>query len=83
MLSSVLRSPTVARINIESMRTLVRLRRLMSTPGELAEQLTQLAETVRLHDDQIRAITQVLHQLMGPPPEKPKRRIGFQAPGQE
>ena len=83
MLSSVLRSPTAARVNIEIMRTFVRLRRLMATPGELVEQLTKLAETVRLHDDQIRAITQVLNRLMEPPPERPKGRIGFRAPGQE
>ena len=56
MLSSVLRSPTAVRVNIEIMRIFVRLRRLMATPGELVEQLTQLAETVRLHDGQIKAI---------------------------
>jgi hypothetical protein len=50
MLSSVLRSPTAVRVNIEIMRTFVRLRRLMATPGELVEQLTRLAETVQLHD---------------------------------
>jgi hypothetical protein len=28
----------------------------MATPGELVEQLTKLAETVRLHDEQIKVI---------------------------
>ncbi|MBM83647.1 MAG: DNA-binding protein [Planctomycetaceae bacterium] len=76
MLSSVLRSPTAARVNIEIMRTFVRLRRLMATPGEFVEQLTRLAETVQLHDDQIKTITQVLHQMLEEP-ERPKRHIGF------
>ncbi len=76
MLSSVLRSPTAVRVNIEIMRTFVRLRRLMATPGELVEQLTKLAETVQLHDDQIRTITQVLQQMLEKP-EPAKRRIGF------
>ena len=76
MLSSVLRSPTAVRVNIEIMRTFVRLRRLMATPGELVEQLTRLAETVQLHDGQIKAITQVLNTLMERPAE-PSRRIGF------
>jgi len=58
------------------MRTFVRLRRLMVTPGELVEQLTKLAETVQLHDDQIRSIVQVLQQMLEKP-EPPKRRIGF------
>jgi len=67
MLSSVLRSPIAAHVNIEIMRTFVRLRRLLATPGELAQQLTKLAETVELHDDQIRAITDVLQKMMSTP----------------
>ncbi|MEQ8790277.1 MAG: hypothetical protein RIC55_28535 [Pirellulaceae bacterium] len=58
------------------MRTFVRLRRLMATPGELVEQLTKLAETVQLHDDQIKAVSRVLQQMLETP-EPPKRRIGF------
>jgi hypothetical protein len=79
MLSSVLNSPRAVRVNIEIMRAFVRLRRLLATPGELVEQITKLAETVKLHDDQIQAIAQVLRQMMEKPPEKPKARIGFQS----
>ena len=80
MLSSVLRSPTAVRVNIEIMRTFVRLRRLLATPGELVAQITQLAETVKLHDHQIKAISDVLRKMMEPPPPTtPKRRIGFRA----
>ena len=82
MLSSVLRSPTAVRVNIEIMRIFVRLRRLMATPGELVEQLTLLAETVRLHDEQIKSIAQVLNKLMERPAE-PKPRIGFHVSGKE
>ncbi len=82
MLSSVLRSPTAVRVNIEIMRAFVRLRRLLQTPGELVAQLTQLAETVQLHDKRIEVITEVLRKMMEPPatPETPARRIGFQIP---
>ena len=80
MLSSVLRSPVAARVNVEIMRAFIRLRRLMATPGELVEQLTRLAESVQLHDDQIRAITQVLRQMMERPPVPTKARIGFRPP---
>jgi hypothetical protein len=78
MLSSVLRSPMAVRANIEIMRTFVRVRRLMATPGELVEQLTKLAETVQLHDDQIKVISQVLQQMIEKPSE-PKKQIGFHA----
>lgn len=82
MLSSALRSPTAVRVNIEIMRTFVRLRRLMATPGELVEQLTRLAETVQLHDGQIKAIAQVLNKMLERP-EEPRRRIGFHVADQE
>ena len=78
MLSSVLNSPTAARVNIEIMRTFVRLRRLMATPGELVEQLNRLAETVQTHDGQIKQIVHVLEHMLAEP-EEPKRRIGFHA----
>lgn len=78
MLSSVLRSPTAVKVNIEIMRAFVRLRRLLATPGELVAQLQKLAETVQLHDTQIKAIADVLRKMMEPPPDAaPKRRIGF------
>lgn len=76
MLSSVLRSPTAVRVNIEIIRTFVKLRRLMATPGELVEQLKNLANTVQSHDQRIKVISQVLQQMLDKPVE-PKRRIGF------
>lgn len=83
MLSSVLRSPMAVRVNIEIMRAFVRLRRLLATPGEIVAQLTKLAETVELHDDQIRVIDEVLRKMMEPPPAEPKRRFGFHMPEPE
>jgi hypothetical protein len=81
MLSSVLRSPMAVRVNIEIIRAFVRMRRLLATPGELVAQIAQLAQTVQLHDDQIKVITDVLRRLMEPTPPAPaKGRIGFQAP---
>src|SRR5205085_5243736 len=80
MLSSVLRSPTAIKVNIEIMRAFIRLRRLLATPGDLVAQLTRLAETVQFHDDQIKVIAEVLRRMAEPPPEGPKRRIGFQVP---
>jgi hypothetical protein len=76
MLSSVLNSSTAVRVNIEIMRAFVRLRRLMATPGELVEQIRKLADTVQLHDNEIKVIARVLQQMI----EKPaatSRQIGF------
>jgi hypothetical protein len=78
MLSSVLNSPTAVRVNIEIMRAFVRLRRLMATPGELVEQIRKLADTVQLHDNEIKVIARVLQQMIEKP-AKISRQIGFHA----
>ena len=75
MLSSVLRSEKASLVNVAIMRAFVKLRRLLATPGELAQQIAKLAETVELHDEQIKTITEVLRQMMAQPP-KP-RELGF------
>jgi hypothetical protein len=80
MLSSVLNSPTAVRVNIEIMRAFVRLRRLMATPGDLVEQIRKLAETVQLHDNDIKLISRVLQQMIEKPVAAP-RRIGFHTSG--
>jgi ORF6N domain len=77
MLSSVLRSPRAVEVNIAIMRAFVRMRRLLATPGELVAQLNQLADSVQLHEEQIKTIADVLKRLMEPPPSPPKRKIGF------
>lgn len=78
MLSSVLRSPRAVQVNIEIMRAFVRMRRLLATPGELAQQIARLAETVDLHDEQIKAIVNVLKQMTAEPE---KREMGFHTIG--
>ena len=77
MLSSVLRSPQAVAVNFAIMRAFVRMRRLIATPGELVVQLNELAQSVQLHDGQIKQIAEVLRRMMEPPREPPKRRIGF------
>jgi hypothetical protein len=54
----------------------------MATPGELVEQITRLAETVQLHDQQIQSIIEALNAMLQQP-EEPRRRIGFHVPQSE
>ena len=81
MLSSVLNSPRAVEVNIEIIRSFVRLRKLLATPGEILTIVKELAETVALHDGQIKQIAGVLHQMFAPPPPKTHdRKLGFQPP---
>ena len=73
MLSSVLRSKRAVLVNVEIMRTFVRLRRLMASHAELQRRLDELE---RKYDKQFKVVFDAIRELMEPP-EKPTRRIGF------
>ena len=74
MLSSVLRSERAVRVNIEIMRTFVRLREMLASNAELARRLNELEEK---YDTQFRVVFDAIRQLMAPPPPRPQQRIGF------
>jgi limonene-1,2-epoxide hydrolase len=80
MLSGVLRSDRAIAVNIEIMRAFVELRRVAVSYAVLQERLDDLERkmTGRLdqHDEQLRQIFKVLHQLMEPP-QPEKRPVGF------
>ena len=73
MLSSVLRSKRAVEVNIEIMRTFVRLRQLLATNAELARKLAALEKK---YDTQFKVVFDAIHQLMKSP-EPTKRKIGF------
>lgn len=63
MLSSVLHSKRAVQVNIEIMRTFVRLRKLLASNVELAERLDQLEAK---DDGQFRNVFEAIRQLMAP-----------------
>ena len=77
MLSSVLKSTRAVRVNIEIMRAFVRLRHILATNAEVARRLDALETKVGKHDEQFVAVIQTIRQLMEPPPDPPRKRIGF------
>jgi hypothetical protein len=76
MLSSVLRSRRAAMVNIEIMRTFVKLHEMVRGHKELAAKLAQLEKKIGGHDGQIRSLFEAIRQLMEPPTRR-VRRIGF------
>lgn len=73
MLSSVLKSKRAARVNVEIMRTFVKLRKILSSHAELAKKLEQLEKK---YDSQFKGVFDAIRQLMTSP-DPLKRRIGF------
>lgn len=74
MLSSVLRSKRAADVNVEIMRTFVRIRQWVIGNGELAR---KVAELEKKYDGQLRVVFEALEQLMAPPKSPPRKPIGF------
>ena len=77
MLSSVLRGKRAAQVNITIMRAFVKLRQILSTHKDLIHKLNEFEHKLEKHDADIGSIFEAIRQLMTPPPEKPRRIIGF------
>jgi len=78
MLSSVLNSGRAIAVNIEIMRSFVRIRRLLEADKSLARKFQRLESKLASHDQAIVGILAAIRQLMTAP--APRRRgIGFTA----
>lgn len=74
MLSSVLRSPRAVEVNIQIMRTFVRLRALMLTHRDLTAKLAALEKQ---YDKQFAVVFEAIRQLMDQSSTESRRSIGF------
>lgn len=73
MLSSVLRSGRAIQVNVEIMRTFVRIRRMLASNEDLKNELSRLESK---YDRKFRVIFEVIRQLMTQP-TRSGRVIGF------
>ena len=77
MLSSVLNSERAVQVNIAIMRAFVKLREILLTHKDLADKIEELEKKYAENSQQIREIFEIIKQMLNPPPEPPKPRIGF------
>ena len=78
MLSSVLNSDRAIQVNIQIMRTFIKLRQLLSTHKDLIEKVEKMEKG---YDRQFRIVFQIIRELQNPP-EKSKKQIGFKIKGE-
>ncbi len=74
MLSSVLNSERAVQVNVQIMRTFVRLRQMLTTHADLAR---KVAELERKYDKQFSVVFDAIRQLMSEPEPKRKPPIGY------
>jgi len=73
MLSTVLNSERAIEVNIAIMRAFVKLRQMVAAHKDLKRKLAALEKK---YDDQFKIVFEAIAELMTPP-EKPRKKIGF------
>ena len=77
MLSGVLNSRRAVLVNVEIMRAFVRMRRETHARNDMEKRLALVEKTLLEHDSGLRDLYQKIRPLLLPPPDPPRRRIGF------
>jgi len=77
MAASVLNSERAVEVSLYVVRAFIRLRQALASHKELARKLNDLTRRVDTHDHEIAALIDAIRELMAPPPEPKRKRIGF------
>ena len=77
MAANILRSRHAVRISVFVIRAFVRLREHVAANEAILKRLAEIDGTLLRHDTALRDIYRKLLPLLQPPPDLPKRRIGF------
>ena len=77
MAANIVRSERAVHMSIYVIRAFVRLREQVVANEAILKRLAEIDRTLLQHDSSLRDIYSKLLPLLQPPPQPPKRRIGF------
>jgi hypothetical protein len=77
MAASILNSERAVAMSVYVVRAFVKMRRELLADATMEARLTKIDKTLLSHDTALRDLYAKLRPLLLPPPEPPKRRIGF------
>ena len=77
MAANILRSERAVRMSVFVVRAFVRLREHIAANQAILKRLAEIDRTLLQHDTAVRDLYKKLLLLLQPPPDRPKRRIGF------
>ena len=78
MAANVLNSPKAVKMSVALIEAFVRLRQEFASTRELARRLAEIEKTVMTHDRALVKLFEVIKPLLSPPPDPPRKKIGFQ-----
>jgi ORF6N domain len=77
--ASVVNSPQAVQMSLYVIRAFVKMREELTANVTILKRLAEIDKTLLQHDSALRDVHRKLLPLLQPPPEPPKRRIGFNA----
>jgi hypothetical protein len=77
MAANVLNSPEAVKMSVFIIRAFIRQRGELSANGAILRRLAEIDKSLILHDRALRDLYQKLLPLLQPPPDPPKKQIGF------
>lgn len=81
MAAMVLNSPEAVAMSVFVVRAFVQMRERLAANAEVLKRLAEIDKTLLEHNDALGMIWQQLLPLLEPPPDPPKRKIGFDYKG--
>jgi phage regulator Rha-like protein len=78
MAANILKSKTAMSMSIYVVRAFIRMREELTSRRELEQRLDQIEKILLVHDTQLRELFEKIRPLLLPPPEKSRKRIGFE-----
>jgi len=79
MAATILNSPEAVAMSVFVVRAFMQMREQLAANAAILKRLAEIDKTLLKHDSALRGIWTKLQPLLAPPPEPPKRRIGFNA----
>lgn len=77
MAANVLNTEAAINMSVYVMRAFIRQRALLLAQSDILKKLAQLDAKLLEHDEVLRAIWNDLQPLLAPPPDPPRKQIGF------
>jgi hypothetical protein len=75
--SNVLNSPQAVAMSVYIIRAFIRLREVLADNQVMAKRLAEIEKTLMTYDAALRDIYQKIRPLLLPPPDPPRKKIGF------
>lgn len=81
MAANILRSERATQMSVYVVRAFVKMREHLAANAAILKRLAEIDRTLLEHDQSLQIIWDQLQPLLEPPPDPPKRRIGFHPKG--